>query len=370
MKKKIVTIVGARPQFIKTAFLSWELRKYFKEVVVHTGQHYDPNMSDIFYKDLNLPPVDYNLEVGSDSQGKQTGLMLEKIEQVLIKEKPDLVLIYGDTNSTVAGALAASKLHIPVGHIEAGMRSFNRQMPEEINRVVADHLSSLLFCTSKSVIKLLKKEGIKDGVFLVGDVMNDLQLKAESLKRKAQSNIFENYKIEPKNYLLATIHRQENTDIKENLTNIVEAFGQIKDIIVWPIHPRTKKYIEKYKLKLPSNIKIIEPVGYREMICLETNAKMILTDSGGVQKEAYIARVPCITLRNETEWTQTVESGWNQLVGTDIKKILKLIKNFPKPLKHPNFLGNGNAYLKITQIVKDYFKRLNAPSACRGDENL
>lgn len=352
--KKIVTIVGARPQFIKTALLSRELRKYFKEVVVHTGQHYDLNMSDIFYKDLNLPKVDYNLEVGSDSQGKQTGLMLEKIEEVLLKEKPDLVLIYGDTNSTVAGALAASKLHIPVGHIEAGMRSFNRQMPEEINRVISDHLSSLLFCTSKSVIKLLKNEGIANGVFLVGDVMNDLQKKIPI--SNFQFPIMEQLSLKSKEYILTTIHRQENTDIKENLTNILEAFSQIKDTIVWPIHPRTKKYIEQYKLRLSSNIKIIEPLGYKDMICLEANAKMILTDSGGVQKEAYIAKVPCITLRNETEWTETVESGWNQLTGTNVKKILKLIKDFPKPKNHPNFLGRGDAYLKITQIIKDYLR--------------
>ena len=350
--KKIVTIVGARPQFIKTALLSWELRKHFKEVVVHTGQHYDLNMSDVFYQDLNLPKVDYNLEVGSDSHGKQTALMLEKIELVLIKEKPDLVLIYGDTNSTVAGALAASKLHIPVGHIEAGMRSFNRRMPEEINRVISDHLSTLLFCTSKSVIKLLRNEGITKGVFIVGDVMNDLQKKVSSIKYQVSS--MEQLSLKSKEYILATIHRQENTDNKENLIKILKAFGQINDTIVWPIHPRTKKYIEKFKLKFSSNIKIIDPVGYKDMIILESNAKMILTDSGGVQKEAYIARVPCITLRNETEWTETVESGWNQLVGTDIEKILELVKNFPKPKNHPNFLGQGDAYLKIVKIIESF----------------
>lgn len=354
--KKIVTIIGARPQFIKTPLISKEIRKFAKEILVHTGQHYDTNMSDIFFRELDIPKANYNLGVGSAAQGKQTGEMLEKIEEVLLKEKPDLVIIYGDTNSTVAGALAAVKLHIPVAHIESGMRSYNRQMPEEINRIVSDHVSTLLFCSTSSSAQILKKEGVKKGVYFVGDVMADIQ---EKLKlQTSKCKIMEKLSIKPKEYLLATIHRQENTDIKENLENIFKAMGQTKQIIVLPLHPRTKAAIKTHKLQqlidLNPNIKLIEPVGYLEMIFLGSNAKMILTDSGGVQKEAYLNRVPCITLRKETEWIETVQSGWNRLVGTNVNRIAKLVQNFPKPKNHPNFLGDGKAYLKITKIIKNY----------------
>ncbi|MEI6040042.1 MAG: UDP-N-acetylglucosamine 2-epimerase (non-hydrolyzing) [Candidatus Berkelbacteria bacterium] len=356
--KKIVTIIGARPQLIKTALLSRELQKYFQEVIVHTGQHYDLNMSDIFYQDLNLPEVDYNLEVGSASQGKQTAMMMERIEEVLLEEKPDMVLVYGDTNSTMAGALVATKLHIPVGHVESGMRSFNRRMPEEINRVVTDHVSDLLFCSTKSVVENLKEEGIKQNVHFVGDVMFDLQ---ESVVAQGKVNsILEKLDLKPQEYILATIHRQENTDIKENLVNILEAFGQSEEIIIWPIHPRTKKCLEDYKLidmiNKIDNLEIIDPISYTENIELEKNAKLILTDSGGVQKEAYVAKVPCITLREETEWTETVESGWNQLAGADTQKIVRLIRNYPEPKDYPKFLGDGDAYLKITKIIQDFLK--------------
>ena len=353
--KKIVTIIGARPQFIKTALLSWELRKSFEEVVIHTGQHYDLNMSDIFYKDLDLPEVNYNLGVGSGPQGKQTALMLEKIEEVLIYEKPDLVLIYGDTNSTVAGALAAAKLHIPVGHVESGMRSFNRQMPEEINRIVADHLSELLFCSTETSKELLAKEGITNNAYEVGDVMYDLQRHFAS---KNDDKILQELEIQPQKYLLATVHRQENTDVKENLEKILTALIKIDEPIIFPIHPRTKKCIEDYGfskiLARNPNIKLIDPISYTETVTLEGNARLIITDSGGIQKEAYALKVPCITLRNETEWTETVESGWNQLAGQNIDKILDLVKNLPKPKNHPDFLGQGDAYIKIAQIIKDF----------------
>lgn len=356
MMKKIVTIIGARPQFIKTPLISKEIRKFAKEIVVHTGQHYDYNMDKIFFEELEIPKPDYHLGVGSDTQGKQTAKMLEKIEEVLIKEKPDLVLIFGDTNSTVAGALAAAKLHIPVAHVEAGMRSYNREMPEEINRVVSDHISDILFCSTKSSAAILKSEGISKGVYFVGDVMADIQnqiLKKLNLVKPLNAN---RYTLLP--YILATVHRQENTDKKENLDNILKAFEVIKDIIVYPIHPRTRKMIKQYGwekrvAKMP-NLRLIEPVGYKEMMGLESNAKLILTDSGGVQKEAYIARVPCITLREQTEWVETVKSGWNRLAGTDTKKIIRLAKNFPKPKSHPNFLGGGKAYLKIAIIIKKY----------------
>ncbi len=352
--KKIVTLIGARPQFIKTPLISKEIRKFAKEIVVHTGQHYDANMSDIFFKELGIPKPDYNLAVGSGNQGAQTAKMLEKIEEVLIKEKPDLVIIFGDTNSTVAGALAAVKLHIPVVHIEAGMRSYNREMPEEINRVLSDHISDILLCSTKTAVQLLKKEGITKGVYNTGDVMNDIQQKIS----KSKSQILKELKIKPKNYILATVHRQENTDKKENLENIFKAFEQIKDTIVYPIHPRTKKMIKQYGWEKwvagISHLKLIDPVGYKEMMGLESNAKLILTDSGGVQKEAYNAFVPCITLREQTEWVETVKSGWNRIAGADTNKIVRLAKNFPKPKNHPNFLGDGKAYLKIAKIIKKF----------------
>lgn len=354
--KKIVTIIGARPQFIKTALLSKELRKDFREIIIHTGQHYDVNMSDIFFQNLDLPEVDYNLGVGSASQGKQTAMMLERIEEILIDEKPDLVLVYGDTNSTLAGALAAAKLHIPVAHVEAGMRSFNREMPEEINRIISDHISDLLFCTSGSVVELLKAEGITKGVYMVGDVMYDLQ--KQTMEKGTGEQILEQLVLKPKEYILATIHRQENTDQKENLINILKAFQEIGETIVWPLHPRTKKRLIDFGLMEMlaeiKNLKTIQPVSYTEMIELERNARLIMTDSGGVQKEAYVAKVPCITLREETEWTETVKSGWNQLAGTNWQKIIDLISNFPEPKNHPDFLGDGQAYTRIAQTIKKY----------------
>lgn len=356
MKKKIITIVGARPQFIKTPLISQEISKFATEILVHTGQHYDENMSDIFLKELKIKKCKYNLGVGSDNHGAQTAKMLEGIEKILLKEKPDLVIIYGDTNSTVAGVLAASKLDIPVAHVEAGMRSYNRQMPEEINRVVSDHISSLLFCPTKSSVKILKQEGISRGVYWTGDVMADInrKLKVKSSKLK----VLEKLSIKPKEYILATVHRQESTDKKENLASIVAAMVQIKEVIIWPLHPRTRKMLKYYgldkKIAQSPSIRLIDPVGFLEMMSLETNAKLILTDSGGVQKEAYLARVPCITLRGETEWIETVQSGWNRLAGTDVNKIIKLVRNFPKPKNHPNFLGNGKAYQKIAKTIQKY----------------
>ncbi len=356
--KKIVTIIGARPQFIKTPLISGEIRKFAKEILVHTGQHYDANMSEIFFSELGIAKPDYNLGVGSDNQGKQTAKMLEKIEEVLLKEKPDLVIIYGDTNSTVAGALAAVKLRIPVAHVEAGLRSYNRDMPEEINRIVADHISEILFAPVKSAAVTLKKEGITKGVYMVGDVMADIQIKLKSKKSKVKT--LQKLSITSKNYLLATVHRQENTDDKHRLTGIMEAFIESDEMIIFPAHPRTVKYLKEYKLfgkvKKAGNIQLIEPIGFMEMIELENNAKMILTDSGGVQKEAYIAKVPCVTLRDETEWNETVKSGWNILAGAEKTKILKLIKKFPKPKSHTIFLGDGRASSKIAKIIQKFLK--------------
>ncbi len=351
-----MAIVGARPQFIKTPLISKSIRKFAKEILVHTGQHYDLNMSAIFFKELGIAKPDYNLGVGSDAHGRQTGRMLERIETVLLKEKPDLVIIYGDTNSTVAGALAAAKLHIPVAHVEAGMRSYNRLMPEEINRVVADHIADILLAPTESAVRLLKKEGLTAGVHFVGDVMYDIQKKLKA--HNPNLKILKKYGLKPKKYILTTVHRQENTDNRQNLENIVEALVKIGQTIIFPAHPRTVKFLSGYGLdkeiaKHP-HIRLIEPVGFLEMIALESNARLILTDSGGVQKEAYLDRVPCITLRNETEWVETVSSGWNKLAGANARKIVSLAKNFPRPKSHPNFLGDGQAYQKIANVIKRF----------------
>ena len=303
--KKILSVVGARPQFVKAASVSREIRKRFKEVLVHTGQHYDRNMSPIFFEELSIPKPDYNLEIGSGPHGEQTGRMLIEIEKVLLKEKPDIVLVYGDTNSTAAGALAGAKLHIPVAHVEAGLRSYNRSMPEEINRVIADHLSDLLFCPTETAVRNLSKEGITEGVFNVGDVMYDALI-ANRKVAESKSKILETMNLKPKTYLFATIHRAENTDEEKNLKNIIEAFGESGEVIILPIHPRTRKMIEKFGLEFTENVKVIEPVGYLDSTELQANAKKVVTDSGGVQKEAYMLKVLCITLREETEWVETV----------------------------------------------------------------
>jgi UDP-GlcNAc3NAcA epimerase len=327
---KILTVVGARPQFIKLAPLSKILRENgINEIIVHTGQHYDENMNDLFFKELEIPEPDYNLGIGSGNHGEQTGRMLIEIEKIILKEKPDLVIVYGDTNSTLAGALAASKLHIKLAHVEAGLRSFNKRMPEEINRVLTDHVSDILFCPTQTAVENLKNEGITKGVYLVGDVMFDALLYFSKIS-DMKSNILERLNIKPKEYYLATIHRAENTDNYERLKNILTAFSKMDEIVVFPIHPRTRKMINYYGLDdllENNNVKVIDPVGYLDMLKLEKNAKAILTDSGGVQKEAFWLKVPCITLRDETEWVETVNLGWNRIVGSDVKKILEAVRD-------------------------------------------
>ena len=349
---KIVSKVGARPQFIKLAPLSRALREEgLNEIIVHTGQHYDDNMSDIFFEELNIPEPDYNLGIGSGSHGEQTGKMLIAIEEVLLKEKPDLVIVYGDTNSTLAGALASSKLHIKLAHVEAGLRSFNKNMPEEINRIVADHLSDILFCPTETAIKNLEKEGITKGVYLVGDIMFDALMHFSRLSEE-KSKILEDLKLSPKEYYLLTIHRAENTDSFDRLKNILLAIAQFKRKVVFPIHPRTKKRIKEFGLEKyvkNDNILLIDPVGYLDMISLEENALAIFTDSGGVQKEAFWLRVPCITLRDETEWIETVNYGWNRLVGADIEKILEAERN----IKEGDYMNFSNYYSapKMKEVI-------------------
>lgn len=347
---KIVTIVGARPQFIKAAPLSRVLRGSHTEILVHTGQHYDENMSDIFFAELNIPKPDYNLNIGSASHGKQTGDMLAGVEEILIKEKPDYLLVYGDTNSTIAGALAASKLHIKVAHVEAGLRSFDRTMPEEINRVLTDHISDILFAPTDTAIENLKNEGITKGVHNVGDIMMDAVLYNANLS-ESNSKILENLGITSKNYYLATIHRASNTDNIDNLKNIFAAFNKLDKQVILPLHPRTKAILAQNNINT-DNIKIIEPVGYLDILKLTKNAVMIVTDSGGLQKEAYILGTPCITVRETTEWVETVNIGANKLAGTNTAKIIELVNSF-KGFSMPQvaLYGDGHAAEKIVSIL-------------------
>lgn len=349
---KIVSIIGARPQFIKCAPLSRKLRTKHLEILVHTGQHYDANMSEVFFNELNIPEPDYNLDVGSGYHGDQTGKMLSKIEQVLLKESPDFVLVYGDTNSTIAGALAASKLEIKVVHIEAGLRSFDRSMPEEINRVLTDHISNLLFCPTETAVTNLKVEGINDNVYNVGDVMVDAVLYNQKLAEE-KSTILDDLKLVQKDFILATLHRPSNTDNFKNLSSIVKALSDVNENVVFPIHPRTEKYLRQFGLWniLNQNLIVIPPVGYLDMLKLMGNAKKVLTDSGGIQKESYVLGVPCITMRENTEWVETVEAGWNVLVGSNYEKIINSIQNFEVTGPKSEIFGSGNASEKICRIL-------------------
>lgn len=348
---KIITVIGARPQFIKAAAVSNKLRRKNQEILIHTGQHYDENMSEIFFKELGIPFPDYNLTVGSGSHGRQTGEMLIKLEEIYEKEKPDLILVYGDTNSTLAGALVASKMLIPVVHVEAGLRSFNKAMPEEQNRIIADHLSTLLFTPTETAVKNLEKEGVLNNVYNVGDVMFDAVLYFEN-KAKERSSILDKIEIKNNKFILGTIHRAENTNDIKRLKNITQALNQCGESVILPLHPRTKKYIEDYGLTFNNNVKVIAPIGYLDMLFLEKNCMKIVTDSGGVQKEAFFMNKPCITMRDETEWVETVENGWNILVGTDKKKILDAIINFEPQKPKNNYFGNGNSSDKICEIIE------------------
>lgn len=351
---KIVTVVGARPQFIKCAPVSREFRKVASEVLVHTGQHYDDNMSDLFFRDLEIPKPDYNLGVGSGPHGAQSGEMLRLIEEVLHKELPDYVVVFGDTNSTLAGALAAAKLYIPVAHVEAGLRSFNRQMPEEINRVIADHLSSLLFCPTKTAVKNLAQEGITDGVELVGDVMYEALLNNSQIA-ESRSTILTQLNLQPKGYFLATVHRAENTDDSTRLQSILVALQELSALhpVIWPVHPRTRKALESHhpSFQINQSLHLIDPVSYLDMLVLEKHANVILTDSGGVQKEAYWFGVPCVTLRDETEWVETVEQGWNTVAGTDPARIVAAAKLPTIPVSPRRLCGDGRAAERIVTIL-------------------
>jgi UDP-GlcNAc3NAcA epimerase len=351
---KIVSVVGARPQFIKCAPVSRALQKEHEEILVHTGQHYDHGMSEVFFEELAIPKPDYNLNIGSGSHGHQTGAMLGALEDVLLAERPDIVLVYGDTNSTLAGALAAVKLHIPVAHVEAGLRSFDRRMPEEINRVLTDHASDLLFCPTETAVANLANEGIRSGVHLVGDVMVDAMDYNRAIAEE-RSRILSGLALEPGGYLVITVHRPSNTDSREHMAAILAALGEADKPVVFPVHPRTRKYLLDYGLweRMPGNVRVIEPLGYLDMIRLMANAEKILTDSGGIQKEAYVLGVPCITLRENTEWVETVEAGWNVLVGAEREKIADAILRFAPEIPRRALYGSGDAGRRIVEALRD-----------------
>lgn len=347
---KICSIIGARPQFVKASALTRHLRSVCREVTIHTGQHYDTEMSDVFFDELSIPKPDYNLGIGSDSHGRQTGAMLEGIERVLSDERPDAVVVFGDTNSTLAGALAAVKLHIPVAHVEAGLRSYNRRMPEEINRVVADRVSTWLFAPSAVSEGNLRREGITKNVHVVGDIMYDAILYLSN-RLDGPSELVE--RLGFADYYLATVHRAENTDDTVRLVDILDALGRLDRPVVLPLHPRTRKAVQDAGLKLPGNVTELPPAGYGDMIRLMRDALCIVTDSGGVQKEAYYLGVPCVTVRDETEWTETVDAGWNAIVGTSVAKILAAAANagHVRSLPRPNLYGNGTTAGEIIDIL-------------------
>jgi UDP-GlcNAc3NAcA epimerase len=348
---KVVSIVGARPQFIKAAAFSRVLRRTHEEFLLHTGQHYDYAMSGVFFDGLEIPRPDINLGVGSGTHGSQTGAMLSRIEDVLLSQRPEWVVVFGDTNSTLAGALAAAKLHIPIVHVEAGLRSYNRRMPEEINRVAVDHMSSLLLCPSVTAMRNLAAEGIVQNAHLVGDIMLDVlnwakeRITATPPETLTQLELFE------AGYVLATVHRSDNTDDAKRLSGILSAINALSEPVVFPVHPRARKALFEGGHKMGPLIKLIDPVGYLEMVSLIRSARRVLTDSGGLQKEAYWLGVPCVTLRDETEWVETVEVGWNRLVGSDRDRIVEAVRSFVPPVDRPSLYGDGCVAARCAELL-------------------
>lgn len=364
--KTILIVVGARPQFIKAAPVLKALKEteLYRAIVVHTGQHYDKNMSGTFFDELDMQPPNYNLGVGSGGHGEQTGEIMKRLEPIMMKEKPELTIVFGDTNSTMAGALVASKLHIPVAHVEAGLRSYNRVMPEEINRVLTDHISALLFCPTSTAVHNLRAEGIRNNVFNIGDVMYDVAIKF-SKKAAEMSTVLSNSSLKEKEYALVTVHRAENTDSKHRLFNIFSALNELARTmpVVLPMHPRTRKMLFHFNYDhFTKDIKIIEPVGFLDMLSLEMNAKIIITDSGGVQKEAYFHRVPCVTLRDETEWVETIEAQWNMLadVRTEdgVIEVIGSLLSFTGTRPDISEYGDGRASQKIAVELGRYLEKI------------
>ena len=348
---KILHIVGARPQFVKAAMVSRAWQSSDSEYLLHTGQHYSPKMSQLFFDDLQLRKTDINLDVGSGNHAEQTAKMLTGIDRYIEEIDPQQVVIYGDTNSTLAGALAASKRGLPLSHVEAGLRSFKRAMPEEINRVLSDHVSDHLFCPTEEAVGNLAAEGITQGVHLVGDVMADAVFTFIKVAEK-KSRILEELALTRKQYALATAHRSGNVDDKIKLTEIIQGLSAIEAPVILPLHPRTKKMLGEFDLAFSGQVRVIEPVGYLDMLLLEKNAECILTDSGGVQKEAYLFGVRCITMRAETEWVETVEAGWNTLSGANGDKIADSYYDLHPTGDRPDVYGDGNAADKIVRIIR------------------
>ena len=350
---KILSVVGARPQFIKAFTVSRELRDNHEEILVHTGQHYDQEMSDVFFEELGMPDIDYNLGVGSDTHGRQTAAMVEGIEEVIEAENPDILLLYGDTNSTLAGAIAGSKMDPLVAHVEAGLRSYNREMPEETNRVLTDHASDVLFAPSESAVEKLAEEGIADGVHFVGDVMYDAILWAREVARE-KSEILNGLPVQTDKFILSTVHRAANTDDWNTLESIIDGLSNSPLPVVLPLHPRTEERLEKYGCRewAKDKLEVIDPIGYIDFVRLIDDAERVATDSGGVQKEAFYLDTPCVTMREETEWRETTECGWNRLVGSDSAKIRDALKADDWPESKPDLYGNGQASQRVIEVLE------------------
>lgn len=349
---RVLSVVGARPQFVKAALLSAELaRRGIEEILVHTGQHYDREMSEVFFDELKLPAPAHHLGVGGGGHGAQTGEMLRRLEPVIQEEAPDWVLVYGDTNSTLAGALAAAKLHVPVAHVEAGLRSFNRAMPEEINRIVADHVADLLLVPNEHSAKQLETEGITRGVRVVGDLMVDLALQIASGLPERPS-ILDRFGLQSRTYAVATIHRASNTDEAPTFRRLIAGLRAVERPIVFPVHPRTRELAQREGVGQGDNITLCEPLPYAQMLALLAHASVVFTDSGGLQKEAFVVKAPCVTLREETEWLDTLEDGWNVLAGSDPQKIVQASRR-PVPAKQGTPFGDGNAARNIVDALQE-----------------
>ncbi|RPH30773.1 MAG: UDP-N-acetylglucosamine 2-epimerase (non-hydrolyzing) [Bacteroidales bacterium] len=349
---KVITIVGARPQFIKLGSFSRELRKFHTELIIHTGQHFDSEMSDLFFRDLEIPQPDFNLNINGGTHGQQTSQMISSIETILIKEQPQLVVVFGDTNSTLAGALATVKLGIPCLHVEAGLRSFNRSMPEEINRVVADHTSDYLFAPTQTAMINMEKEGLSSKAFLTGDIMVD-SLSWGSEKAKS-SMIMESLGLHNQHFSLLTLHRPYNVDDPLTLSTILSKLIDLRGTVVFPIHPRTKSIVEKNGITIPSNFVLTKPLGYLDFIKLQEASTRIITDSGGIQKEAFLLKKPCITLRSETEWVETVAEGWNLLLDVFSPNLIGRIESFNPTHKAKQVFGL-NVTKKMISIINNQF---------------